>query len=251
MTFAESLRSVSAQKDPKGVPAYTLYINRRLGQVVAAAAHEVRITPNQLTLASGVIALAGMALLVLREPSTPNSVAVGLLLALAYVFDSADGQLARLARRASAVGEWLDHLIDAAKHVLLPLAVLGAAVRFEDPSALQIAMPLVFQFVAVLMFSSMLLSDLLHRSASVSRPHASPAEIRRSAFAKLPVDYGLLCLSLCLFGTALFWWVYGALLVFAVLYLGLHLLVTVRRLNALTEAKRAASAKLSEPVGHS
>jgi hypothetical protein len=84
----------------------------------------------------------------------------------------------------------------------------------------------------------MLLSDLLHRSVSVSRAQASPAEIRRLSFAKLPVDYGLLCLSLCLFGTALFWWVYGVLLAFAVIYFCLHARVTVQRLSALKVEQR-------------
>ena len=55
-TFAQSFRELSlAQKGKKGVPVYTLYINRPAGRVVAAALRNTRFRPNHVTFAGAVL----------------------------------------------------------------------------------------------------------------------------------------------------------------------------------------------------
>lgn len=82
-------RLASAQKPGLGVPPYTRFVNRPMGRRLAAAAHVVGLSPDQVTglsmLASGV----GLALLVLVTPSAPLGVLVGLLMVLGYALDSA------------------------------------------------------------------------------------------------------------------------------------------------------------------
>jgi phosphatidylglycerophosphate synthase len=47
-----------------------------------------------------------------------------------YAFDAADGQLARLRGGGSLAGEWLDHMIDAAKVSSLHVAVAISVYRW-------------------------------------------------------------------------------------------------------------------------
>ena len=56
-------------------------------------------------------------------------------LVLGYALDAADGQLARLRGGGSPAGEWLDHMVDAAKISSLHLAVLIGALPLRDRGA--------------------------------------------------------------------------------------------------------------------
>ena len=48
--FWPTLRRLrQAQKSAKGAPPYSLYINRPLGRIFAAAAYQIGLTPNQVT----------------------------------------------------------------------------------------------------------------------------------------------------------------------------------------------------------
>jgi phosphatidylglycerophosphate synthase len=61
------------------------------------------------------------------------AVGLGALVAwhLAYQFDCADGQLARVAQRGSALGARLDILVDVAVQIALVSAVSAVAVRYQ------------------------------------------------------------------------------------------------------------------------
>jgi phosphatidylglycerophosphate synthase len=222
-----------AQKTPHGTPAYTLYVNRRIGRLIAAVAFERRMTPNQLTIISALLTLGGLAVLVGVDTSIWSSLVAALLLAVGFTFDSADGQLARLQGSGGPLGEWFDHAVDAGKTVGLHAAVLVAAYRFLDPPAGLLVLVLAFQFVAVVTYSSNLLSDLLQRSRGVKRSSAPPG--RRQIVAsvvKLPVDSGVVCWTVAIFGTALFWWAYGLLFVGSTAYLVAHVRHVVSVLSA-------------------
>ncbi|NLT55939.1 MAG: CDP-alcohol phosphatidyltransferase family protein [Actinomycetales bacterium] len=248
MTVTGNLRQLAAaQKTSRGVPAYTLYVNRPAGRFVAAVAHELRLTPNQLTGASGALTVAGLAVLVLVPTAVWSSVLAALLLAVGYVFDSADGQLARLRGSGGPVGEWLDHLLDAGKSVAVHSAILVAGYRFLDVDPAVLLLPLTFQVVAVMTFSSGLLTDLLRRVKGAPKPVVTGGGGLRS-LAKLPVDSGVLCLFVAFFGAgAVFWIGYAVLLVAASGYLAVHLIASWRALSGLGPAPAAVRA--TEPEG--
>jgi phosphatidylglycerophosphate synthase len=147
----------AAQKPPQGTAAYSRLVNRPVARRVAAAAHQVGLTPNTATAISAALSAAGLALVALHQPSWPWGIGVAVLLAAGYVMDSVDGQLARLRGRGSLAGEWLDHTVDCVKTCALHLVVLIAIYRFvpSAPDAL-LLLPLAFLVVDVTCFFGIL-----------------------------------------------------------------------------------------------
>ena len=120
-TFTSSLEELrSAQKGRKGAPPYSLFVNRPLGRVFAAAANVLGLRPNQVTMISACFTFAAIALLAIGPATWWVGVLVAVGLVLGYALDSADGQLARLQGGGSLTGEWLDHMIDSVKVVGAP-----------------------------------------------------------------------------------------------------------------------------------
>lgn len=224
MTFGEAYQSLlSSQKSNRGAPAYSRWVNRPLGRVLAAGAYRLGWTPNQVTALSAAFTYSAIALIALVPPSIGQALLVALLLVVGYALDSADGQLARLTKSGRPSGEWLDHAIDMGKICLLHAAVAISWVRFGVPGAESsdwlIAIPLLFGAVAVVTFFSWLLSDLLVRIArarsQVPAPLASPADEPAPALRsllRLPGDYGLLAVLFTLFATPAFMPAYTLLL---------------------------------------
>jgi phosphatidylglycerophosphate synthase len=203
--------------------------------VLAALAHTIGLTPNQVTLVSAVFTFTGIVLLATVPPSIGLGIAVWLLLAIGYAWDSADGQVARLRGGGSAAGEWLDHVIDSAKIVSLPLAVAIGWYRFLDlPSDAWLLVPLGFAVIGTVMFFGMILNDLLRARQGVPQAaDAGGSSLLRSLLG-LPTDYGVLCLAFVLWGLpAAFVVVYSLLAVAAALHLGAALPVWFRRMKRL------------------
>lgn len=187
----------TAQKSAKGAPAYSRYVNRRLGRYLAAAAYTARMTPNQVTAVSAVCTFSAIGLLVALRPSLASSAAVCLLLVLGYALDSADGQLARLTGTGSMAGEWLDHTVDAFKVGSIHLAVLVCWWRFYELDAVWLLVPLLFQVLATVHFFSTLLMDQLRRSRRADRGTLMAGDGSSSflySVAVLPTDFGVICL---------------------------------------------------------
>ncbi|CUU55399.1 CDP-alcohol phosphatidyltransferase [Parafrankia irregularis] len=228
----------SAQKSPKGAPAYSRFVNRRLGRLFAAAGYTAGLTPNQVTAISGLFTFGGIALLAYARPTAPVGVAVCLALVIGYALDAADGQLARLRGGGSPVGEWLDHVCDSAKIPLLHLAVAVSCFRFSALGRGEfLLVPLAFAAVATVTFFSMIISDFLRRTRPVAAATGTNAPIWRSLLV-LPSDYGLLCLIFVLLGagtafSAPFCVAYAALAAANALYLLGVLLRGYRAMTAL------------------
>jgi phosphatidylglycerophosphate synthase len=114
-------------------------IDQPIGARIALAGYRLRLAPTALTVVNfvlgvgtsiAVIALAGP----MRDGRVPAwAVGLGALLAwhVAYQFDCADGQLARVAKRGSALGARLDILVDVAVQIALVSAVSAVAVRYR------------------------------------------------------------------------------------------------------------------------
>lgn len=180
-SYAELAR---AQKPGHGVPFYMRVVNRRLGRLIAACAARLGATPNQVTAISAALFLAGITVLVAFEPSVTVAVATTGLLQLGFAFDAADGQLARLTGTGSSAGEWLDHVVDAARILLLHLGVAVSLSLHTDVETGWLLVPLGFAVVASVRFFALLLADQLGGSGKA--PAGSGSSV-----IQLPADSGV------------------------------------------------------------
>jgi phosphatidylglycerophosphate synthase len=224
-SFGETLHRLKSAQKPagRGAPAYSRFVNRRLGRVLAAACHVLGLTPNQVTLVSATCTTVALALLVALPAGTGVGIAVAVLLALGYAFDSADGQVARLRGGGSPAGEWLDHVVDSFKEPAVHLAVLVAWYRWFDlPDHRLLLAPVLFSLLATGAFFATWITDVLRRTHAVGPPaHAAAgAAGALRSLAVIPTDYGVLILAFVLLGLpAAFVTVYTALAAFTALFL--------------------------------
>jgi len=88
-----------------------------------------RITPNMITLFSLFLVLVGS---LFYATGTRSALGIGLVLAQAsYVFDCADGQLARFRQQFSALGGWIDQLADRIKEFAVYFSLAYGYTRFH------------------------------------------------------------------------------------------------------------------------
>ena len=198
--FSDTVRRLAAAQKPpaKGSPAYSRFVNRRIGRYLAAGSYQLGLTPNQVTFISACFSAAAIAAVALVRPTVLVAVGITLALLLGYAFDSADGQLARLRGGGSPAGEWLDHVVDSGKTAAVHLAVLICWFRFYDLESNGVLLiPLGFTLVQVVFFFTQILTDQLRRAHPAQAPapaDASAAAVVRSLMVA-PTDYGLLCIA--------------------------------------------------------
>jgi len=101
---------------------FNVYVMRPLASVVVVVVAPSRVTPDQLTLASLVVFVAAAAVLVAMPTWLGGLVGVALVEA-SYLFDCADGMLARHKKLASQVGHLFDFFTDETKATLLAAAL--------------------------------------------------------------------------------------------------------------------------------
>ncbi len=223
----------ASQKSATGAPLYSVLINRPLGRIFAALAHQIGLTPNQVTLVSAVFTFSGIAVLAIAPPTWLTALLVTAGLVLGYGLDSADGQLARLRGGGTLTGEWLDHFIDSIKVASLHLGVLVMFYNYFKLTNWWLLVPLIFSITSVAHFFGMLLTDLLTRTRSGNSAKRTSGSRLVSA-AKLPTDYGVLCLSMLLLPlTGFFVWWYTFLAVAMLGYTALVVPVWYRRIARL------------------
>ncbi len=100
---------------------WNVYVARPMAAPLVMLFSKTSITPNQVTFLGALVFLGVIASLVCVSGSW-GIVAAALFLELAYLFDCADGQLARITGKTSMVGAYLDFLIDEFK----ALGLVGA-----------------------------------------------------------------------------------------------------------------------------
>ncbi len=110
------------------------YLNRKLSRPLSVWLARTRVTPNQVTLASFFLGLAGAALFALGHP-----LGAGLTIQLSSIVDGTDGELARLKLRTSPWGGFLDALLDRYADGLILLA-MGYYAYTLSPGWLPIAL---------------------------------------------------------------------------------------------------------------
>lgn len=201
-TYTEYLHRLhGAQKPGGGVPAYTRWVNRRLARHVAAGAATLRISANGVTAISAVVSLVGLATLIAAPATWWSGLVVAALLALGYVLDSADGQVARLTGAGGPAGEWLDHVVDAVRTPAIHLAVVIAVWRHADYPLWLGGIALAFALVASGQFMSQILAEQL-RNKYGGRSASSPeGDGVIKSFVILPNDMGTLCWIFALWGS--------------------------------------------------
>nr|WP_218869225.1 CDP-alcohol phosphatidyltransferase family protein [Leifsonia psychrotolerans] len=230
----------SAQKSGSGVPAYLRWINRRLGRQAAAYAYVLGLTPNIVTALSALLSLVALAMIAFAPSTVGVAMGATALLLAGYALDSADGQLARLTGTGSLAGEWLDHVVDAAR---LPLFHLAVAVHFFRAGETEWVVMVALGFVvlsSVWFFAQTLADKLLVGSGVPAREHPADSPVWVS-FLKLPIDVGFLYLGVALLAAR------DAFLIF---YLGLFavtVLVAALSLSRKYRALHAASAAATTP----
>lgn len=188
-----------AQKPGHGVPPYTRYVNRWLGRRLAAVAYMLGLTPNAVTWISLAVSVAGLVILATVGSTITATILVPFLLCLGYALDSADGQLARLQHSGSPAGEWLDHVVDAARAPAVHLATLVYFLRYDDHRPWMLAIPMVFVIVGSARFFSQILGEQLRARHGVASPaQAGDRSTARRAWMQLPSDTGVLSLAFVL-----------------------------------------------------
>lgn len=237
--FGEVLaRLGGAQKGrARGAPAYSIYVNRKIGRVLAALAYRAGLTPNQVTGVSAVFTFTGIALLMLVRPSIAIAIVIWLLLALGYAWDSADGQVARLRGGGSLDGEWLDHFVDSAKVIAIHLAVAVGLFRFAelDHDSL-LLIPVGYAVVSGVTFFGMILNDLLRSARGLESAASRGGSSLVRSLLLLPTDYGVLCLVFVLWG-----WTNGFLAAYAATFVACTAFLALAAVKWFREM-RAASA---------
>lgn len=234
--YATYLRRLNAaQKPGGGVPAYMRWVNRGGARVVAAFAAAVGWTPNMVTTLSVCLSAMGLVILASAPPSVIGGLCVGLLLALGFLFDSADGQVSRVTHASSKTGEWVDHVADAFRSPAIHL-VTAVALWWHRPDMTWLALvALVYAWVTSAQFLSQILAEQFVRAAG--RAQTRGGTLR--SFILLPTDPGVLCWSFALWGFApVFAGVYTLLAVVAVLHSSVSLTRRYRDLKALDAASR-------------
>ncbi len=114
-------------------------IDQPIGARIALAGYRLGLAPTVLTVVNFCLGV-GMSIAVVALSGPMHSghlpaLVVGLVALViwhvAYQFDCADGQLARVARRGTALGARLDILVDVAVQISLVSAVSAVAVRYR------------------------------------------------------------------------------------------------------------------------
>lgn len=227
-----------AQKSNRNAQAYSRWVNRPLGRVLAATAYRWGVSPNGISVASACLTFPAIVLIAVLTPAVWSGVLIAVLLVLGYALDSADGQVARLGGGGSLAGEWLDHMLDAFKTSSFHLAVAIMWFRnLEGWSVVTTLVPLAFALQASVWFFGIILTDQLLRGAGVrkAQPRSGdePAPIVTSLLG-IPVDYGVLCLAMGLLGWFPLWrMTYVVLAALNVALLFVQLVRWYRRISAV------------------
>ncbi len=231
-TVRENLQALhGAQKSGAGVPAYTRWVNRRAARIIAATAASLGLTPDQVTALSAGLSATGLAVLLIAGPQWWSALLCAVLLAAGYVFDSADGQVARLTGTGSPAGEWLDHVVDAARTPAIHLSI-AVAVLVHRPDLLWLGgVAMAFTVLSAAQFMSQILAEQLVRA---SGPEESRGPRHLQSLTLLPTDTGVLCWCFALWVVPpVFAVAYAALFALNLVHAGASMLRKHRKLQAI------------------
>ena len=174
---------------------YSRTVSNRLGTAVAAIAMRLGTHPTYLTLVNLVLGIGGSVAVMAgrsQDRITPLLVVGVVLWQVAYIFDCADGQVARATGKTSAYGESVDVFVDVAVQISVVVAVSSVMLSRHEISGL-----------LVVLFASAWSSNLNFVNNFLARLHnqVSNSLIARysglvSVMAETLRDYGFVILVL-------------------------------------------------------
>jgi len=192
MGFKSNYKELAnTQKNASGTPAYTLFVNRGLGRVLASYLVTQNASPNTITLVSFAMTISAfLSVFWVENVVFLHSLIIVILLILAFGLDSADGQMARLLKIQSAKGEWLDHTLDAIKIPMGHGVAMFIIMKHNDVNSKW----LIFYLAVICLHGSLLLGGLLYgkliaKKEIQAQPHINSSILVRSILT-LPLDYG-------------------------------------------------------------
>lgn len=143
-----------------------------------------RISPNMLTISSLILVLAGC---VGYAMGSHSALLWGLLvIQISYVFDCADGQLARYKKQYSPIGGWLDQTADRIKEFTVYFSLAYGYTRFHpgDTSVWMWAMVALFALFLLEYFGQIEMFRTNGRKSSVQvNENGVPVEVQADAQA--------------------------------------------------------------------
>ena len=153
---------------------WNAYVCRPVAALLLSFVVNTRVTPNQITLASLLVAGCAVAIW-LFVPGYLGLVLGVVVFELSYVLDCADGMLARVRGIASPAGHLLDFLMDELKAFAILAAVsVRLATDHGEPGLLQVGL-----FGLVMLASGTALTTFLRRP-EIAGPSPAPASAPRS-----------------------------------------------------------------------
>ena len=185
-------------KKPRDI-LWNRFVARPLAAVLLVPLARTRVTPNQVTLLTLVVFVAGAAMLAVC-PARGALVGSVAILELSYVLDCVDGQLARMKGTSSPVGAHLDFLMDEIKAFVI---LAACAVRLWLDAGRDDTYLLVGMFGLVSLSTGVALTTFVRRpeieparpaSTALSTPSSSPSAMRRAvgfaeSIAKFLIHY--------------------------------------------------------------
>ncbi len=136
-----------------------------------------RIRPNVLTIATATLMLSAAGMTGAGANAGIERFAVAVCLALALVLDTADGRLARLQGTCSALGRWLDQVLDELADLALHAAIAWAAF-VRDGRPIWLILGIVYASAKYLFLIQSLLGNELERELSAGAARADSPERR-------------------------------------------------------------------------
>ncbi|MGB0992848.1 MAG: CDP-alcohol phosphatidyltransferase family protein [Akkermansiaceae bacterium] len=113
---------------------FTLNVSYRLGAYVALLAAKLRVPPNIISLMSAAITVITTLIVFFMGHSNPWSGLVLVIgLQVGYIFDCADGPLARVTGQGSSFGILMDKICDLGSGMMFPCVMAFAAGHYYFP----------------------------------------------------------------------------------------------------------------------
>lgn len=190
----------AASRARSGGFLYSTVVSDRLGSCVAAVALRLDVHPSVLTLVNLVLGIAGSTAVVVGAGRTgPNwLVCLGVALwQVAYVFDCADGQVARASGKTTPSGARFDPLVDLAVQCSVIAALTAVVEHWSHTSTALLAVFAGTWSINLITFLAKKASSGSGGASSLLHSSSWVVDV-----AKLPRDYGFLVLVLGVWAAA-------------------------------------------------
>lgn len=188
-----------------GGPPVTRHVYQPAAAFVAYAAASLGLHPNLITLVGGFVSIAACLLLGQGFEKPLFAAGVACLLALGYIFDCADGQVARATKKTSALGGWLDLAVDLGVNIALGASLTMYSWQVGNGVAISLLLGAILGYSRSL---SLLSSAVKRRGGGITEEARGVRLLVRSTLdsGAFVIAYGISSmLASCLFVVSIFY----------------------------------------------